>query len=308
MITLRQIEVLRAVMITGTIAGAAKLLNVAAPGVSRLMKYTEKSLKVRLFERRNGRYAPTPEAHDIFEQINGVYKKVDDLQFVLSRLDRGQGVEFKFASVPSIAHVMAPRAVEKLRIKHPDLKLDINIIKIEEVYDYLLLGKGELAVMSYRFDHPSLNFTPLATGRLFCIAPERHALAKRSSIAAAEIVRHPLIGIDPNDPYGRVMAEIFQRQNLTYNMIIRARFGTTVCALVKAGLGIAVIDQFTVAHGSMPGIKLLEIEEPTEFQTYIAVRNDQAPSAYAQSFVRILRDEMMAVATPAMVRSTARAS
>ena len=32
MLTLRQIEVIRAVMLTGTIAGAARLLNVAAPG------------------------------------------------------------------------------------------------------------------------------------------------------------------------------------------------------------------------------------------------------------------------------------
>jgi len=35
------------------------------------------------------------------------------------------------------------------------------------------------------------------------------------------------------------MAEIFARKKLAYDMIIRARFGTTVCALVKAGLGIA---------------------------------------------------------------------
>ena len=34
MLTLRQIEVIRAIMITGTIAGAAKLLNVSAPGIS----------------------------------------------------------------------------------------------------------------------------------------------------------------------------------------------------------------------------------------------------------------------------------
>ena len=35
MITLRQIEVIRAVMVTGTIVGAARLLNVSAPGISR---------------------------------------------------------------------------------------------------------------------------------------------------------------------------------------------------------------------------------------------------------------------------------
>jgi DNA-binding transcriptional LysR family regulator len=46
---------------------------------------------------------------------------------------------------------------------------------------------------------------------------------------------------------------------------------------VKAGLGIAAIDQFTVAHNSTPGVHLLRIEEPTEFQTYVAVKNDRRP-------------------------------
>ena len=75
-------------------------------------------------------------------------------------------------------------------------------------------------------------------------------------------------------------------------------FGTTVCALVRAGLGIAVIDQFTVAHGSMQGIVTIPIEEETQFQTYVAVKNDKAPSLYAETFVRLLREEMNAVVSP----------
>ena len=296
MLTLRQIEVLRALMITGTIAGAAKLLNVSAPGISRSMKHIERLLKLKLFERRHGRYTPTPEANELFEQINGVYRKVDDLQFTLARLNRGTEIELRLGSVPSICHVMVPRTVERLKRLHPDLKLEISILKIEEVLDYLLLGKGEIAAMSYRLDHPGIDFVPLATGALCCIVPENHALADRASISAREIVAHPLIGIDPNDPYGRIMSEIFRREGLTYTMEIKARFGTTVCALVAAGLGIAVIDQFTVAHQSMKGIKILSIEEPTQFQTYIAIKNNKAPSLYADSFVRLLREEMAAVA------------
>jgi DNA-binding transcriptional LysR family regulator len=298
MLTLRQIEVIRAIMISGTISGAAKLLNVSAPGISRLMKHTERGLKLKLFERRHGRYVPTPEANDIFEQINGVYKKVDDLHYTLARIERGGGIELRIGSVPSICHVMVPRAIEKLRRKHPDLRLDINILKIEEALDYLLLGKGEIAAMSYKLDHPGIDFMPLAMGELFCIVPDGHELAVRQSIPAAEIVRHPLIGIDPNDPYGRVMAEIFRQQGLTYDLIIKARFGTTVCSLVRAGLGIAIIDQFTVAHGSMQGIVAVPITEPTQFQTYVAIKNDKAPSHYAETFVALLREEMNAVVTP----------
>ncbi|WP_186417946.1 LysR family transcriptional regulator [Bosea sp. CS1GBMeth4] len=298
MLTLRQIEVIRAIMITGTIAGAAQLLNVSAPGISRLMKHTERTLRLKLFERRHGRYVPTPEAKDIFEQINGVYRKVDDLHSMLARIERGSEVEFKLGSVPSICHVMVPRAIERLRRKHPDLRIDINILKIEEALDYLLLGKGEIVAMSYKLDHPGLDFVPLAMGELLCIVPQDHPLAGRAVISAREIVQHPLIGIDPNDPYGRIMSEIFERQSLHYEMAIKARFGTTVCSLVRAGLGIAVIDQFTVAHGSMQGIATIPISEPTRFQTYVAMKNDKAPSLYAETFVRLLREEMNAVVGP----------
>jgi DNA-binding transcriptional LysR family regulator len=149
--------------------------------------------------------------------------------------------------------------------------------------------------MSYRLDHSGLDFLPLASGELFCIVPEGHELADRKQISAAEIIRYPLIGIDPTDPYGRIMAEIFARKKLNYDITIRARFGTTVCALVKAGLGIAVIDQFTVAYGGFPGVELLRIVEPTKFDTYIAVKRGAPLSLHIEHFIRCLRSEMQAL-------------
>ena len=295
MMTLRQIEVIRAVMVAGTIGGAAKLLNVSAPGISRLVKYTERSLGVRFFQRQNGRYFPTPDAQRIFEQINAVYQKVDDLSDVIAKIGRGDLSELRIGSVPSIAQVMVPRAVEKVRHRYPDLKMDINILKIEEAIDYLLLGKGDCVAMSYRLDQPGLEFLPLASGRLFCIVPDGHELAERKQISVAEMTRFPLIGIDPNDPYGRIMADLFARNKLHYDITIRARFGTTVCALVQARLGIAIIDQFTVAHGNIPGVRLLEIREPTRFDTFIAFKRGAQLSPYATHFIECLRAEMEAV-------------
>ena len=240
MLTLRQIEVIRAIMVTGTVGGAAKLLNVSSPGVSRVMKHAETSVGVKLFSRKNGRYSPTREANAIFNQINGVYDKVEDLQFVISRIKRGANTELKIGSAPSIATVMVPRAIADVRKAFPNLLIEVDILKREDTVDYLLLGKGELVALSYKFEHPMLTFVPLARGRLKCIVPEGHPLSRRSRVTAKEIVKYPLIGVDPNDPYGRIMAEVFSSQALHYEVTIQARFGTTVCALVTHNLGIAL--------------------------------------------------------------------
>jgi len=299
MLTLRQIEVIRAIMVTGTIGGAARLLNVSSPGVSRVMKHAQTSVGVKLFSRKGGRYSPTREANAIFNQINGVYGKVEDLQLVISRIKRGTNIELKIGSSPSIANVMVPRAVADVRKAFPNLLIEVDILKNEDVVDYLLLAKGELVAMSYKFDHPMLTFKPLARGRLKCIVPDGHPLSHRSHVTAEEIVKYPLIGVDPNDPYGRIMADIFTRHTLHYEVTIRARFGSTVCALVTHGLGIAVIDEFTLAGGNWPKIRALDIVEPTAFETYVVHRNDTALSSYGERFVAALRGHMEAIAVSA---------
>ena len=105
-------------------------------------------------------------------------------------------------------------------------------------------------------------------------------------------MQYPLIGIDPNDPYGRIMAGIFSSHALSYEVTIRARFGSTVCALVTNGLGVAIIDEFTLAGDNWPGVRAIEIDEPTVFQTYIAHRKDATLSSYCLHFVASLRGHM----------------
>jgi DNA-binding transcriptional LysR family regulator len=292
MLTLRQIEVVRAIMVTGTVGGAARLLNVSSPGISRVMKHAEATLGLKLFHRKSGRFVPTQEANDIFSLINGVYDKVEDLQFVVRRLKLGADAELRAGSVPSIANVMVPRAVADVRRKFPSLLIDLDVLKLEDVVDYLLLGKGELVAISYRLEHPMVTFTPLAEGRLRCVVPRDHPLAQMAKVSVHDIHRYPLIGIDPNDPYGRIVAGLFTRYELPYEVTIRARFGTTVCGLVANGLGIGVLDEFTLAGDPLPGLTILDIQEPTLFQTYVATRKDATVSSYGSFFVTSLRRQM----------------
>lgn len=68
-----------------------------------------------------------------------------------------------------------------------------------------------------------------------------------------------------------------------------------VGARVGRGLGIALIDEFTLAAGNWPGIVALPIVESTEFETFIAFRRDAALSSYCEHFIVLLRREMQAL-------------
>jgi len=294
MLTLRQIEVIRAIMVAGTVNGAASLLNVSAPGVSRVMKHAESVLGVRLFSRRRGRFIPTAEAKGIVDQVNDIYRKVENLQHSIDALKRGTSVVFSFASVPSISQFVMPRAIKRLREKYPDLLMNIDILKIEEAIDYLLYRRGEVVAMSYRLDHPGMTFHPLAKGELVAVVAEDHPLAGRSEVSVGELARFPLIGIDAHDPYGNIIARAFTDNGHPYDLNIQARFSHTVLSLVRQNLGVAVIDEFSVAAPTVQGISRVPLAESTAFEAYAAVNADVPESLFAGETIQILREEMQA--------------
>lgn len=299
-LTLRQIEIVQAIMISGSFAGAARFLNVAQPGISRTLKHLEGNLGITLFTRHGGRLVPAAEAKDIFEQLQEVHEKLRHFNFSLNQLRRGKGVELSIGSVPSIAQAMVPQAAARFRERFPEVRINIELLKIEEAIDYLMLRKGEVCCMSYRLDNASIEFVPLVKGHLACLVPRGHPLAGAGPVGVRDIVKYPLIGIDPKDPYGKIMADLFAGHDLDYDTPIRARFGSTVIALVRQKLGVAVLDSFTlqdVRHGSSD-LAVIPILEKTSFQTYVARRRDIELSGFAQHFLADLKAIMMQASGP----------
>lgn len=289
MLTLRQIEIIRAIMVTGTIAGAARLLNVSSPGISRLMKYTEESLGVSLFHRRHGRYVPTPEARNVFDLLDSIHRRVEDLQTAVDRLGSGEGRALAVASEPAIAHALLPAAVEEVKRRFPEIVVDIDVVRIEEAIDYLLLGRGEVVAISARFEHSIIDFVPVATGRLVCLVHEASELARADAATPAQIAREPLIFIDASGPYGRASTDLFRRNGLSYRTSVVTRFATMIGELVEAGLGVAVVDEFTAVRVAPNNCRIIEIAAETRFEAYVAFRSDTALSGYAEAFIESLR-------------------
>lgn len=292
-LTLRQVEVIRAVMLAGTIQGAARILNVSAPGISRLLKHTEDLLKVRLFERKAGLFVPAPEAHGIFEMVLRLHQQMQNLNHAVTALQKGGDTRLSLACAPSIAQFIAARAIRAVRQHFPDLFIDLNILKIEETADYLLLERGEFVIMSSPMDNPAIDCTPLAQGRLVAVVPEGHRLAGKEAISVHDLAAEDFVGVDPGDPYGAILARPFLQAGVTPRYTMRGRFAQTVVSLVRHGLGVAVIDEFSVAEVYMPGLVRRPLVEETEVSAWVVQRKGRDLSSFATQTISCFRRELL---------------
>src|SRR5512132_3990381 len=102
-LSLRHIEVIRAVLRAGTLTSAARQLAVSQPGISRVLRNAENRLGLTLFERRAGRLYPTPEVLALYPDIEKIFAEIDTIQRTATDLQRVRGGRLSLVSIPSIA-------------------------------------------------------------------------------------------------------------------------------------------------------------------------------------------------------------
>lgn len=289
MLTVRQIEMFRAVMITKTVSGAARMLGTSQPGLSRMLAHMEDRLHFRLFDRTRGRLVPTQEARILFDEIEHIYKGFDDLSHVIQRLAKGEDRLFRVGASPSLGHSIVPPMLARLTANYPGLTIQFDILSVEQATDYLALQRGDYALSVFPIDHPNILSSRIGAGRMVCAVPASHPLAGRERISVADIAGEQLQSFRPDTPHGRAIAEMFARAGRALEIASYIRFAETAVAFVANGMGIALVDSFTAMQPHADTIRFLEFEDPGVLPVYIN-RNLESPRAIiGETFEEIAR-------------------
>ncbi|HET9105704.1 MAG TPA: LysR family transcriptional regulator [Steroidobacteraceae bacterium] len=268
-ISLKQIEYFRAVMEAGTVSGAAELLSVSQPNVSRMLKYTEGRLGIRLFERSKGRLQPTAEARALYREVQSLHAHLESLQDTVRHIARGELGRFTVGASPSLGRHVLPTALSSLRREFPQLAVKLDILSVSQVIEYVTLNQGECACTIFPISHPQIETQAYAAGALVCAVPRDHPLAKRSLIGPKDLAAETLIGFEPNTPHGRVMHDFLRQTGHEPVYVCTARFAETACALAEQGNGIALVDEFTVSGNVFPNLVALPTKWRKPFRIYL---------------------------------------
>lgn len=283
-INFRQIEVFHAVMIAKTVSGAARLLNVSQPGLSRTLKYTEDRLGFSLFDRIKGRLVPTKEAIALFTEIEAIYHKIDGLEDHIKRLRRGEGAIFRIGAQPSVGHTIVPRALGEMKRKFDDLIIQFDILSRQQVAPYLLQEEGEYVVGVFSVSHPNIISEEICTTPLVCVLKPGHPLCARESVDVSDLADEPLVSFRVNTPHGMQISAAFQEAKVERNVSTYVRFAETACNFVRNGLGVAIVDAFTVLENAGVGVEVRPLTPSRRMSLYVHRNKLASRSLFADIF------------------------
>lgn len=242
---LRQIEVFRAVMLTGSVTDAARLLHVSQPGISRMLGHIELQLGIALFERTRGKLRPTPEASLLYSEVDQVYQGVQRIERRAQDLREGTDLTLRVLASPSTALEVVPQAISALTARFPTARIYMETQLVREMVAQLVRHDADIAVSTLPVEHPLLSTQVVGRWSFACVFKPDHPLATHKRIALQDLRDERLIAFSPDTPQGQLIAKHWQDKGLQPNAQIEVRSGQVACSLAACGAGVAIVDELT---------------------------------------------------------------
>ncbi len=244
-VTHRHVEVFRAVMTAGGVTGAAALLHTSQPTVSRELARMEQLLGYALFERQRGRLKATTRALALFDEVQRSYQGLERVLERAQELGRAEGEHLSILCLPALAHALLPGASAAFLKQHPGAELSITPQESPLLEEWMSAQRFDLALTEAREAPPGTQLEPLLALDEVCVLPAGHRLAAKRQLKPRDFEGEAFVSLAADDPYRAQIDAVFAAAAVHRRMVVETHSAVAVCAMVGAGLGLALVNPLT---------------------------------------------------------------
>jgi DNA-binding transcriptional LysR family regulator len=299
----RQLEAFAAVMSTGSVTGAARLLARSQPAITRLVQELEAEIGYALFTRHGPRVAPTAQGFLLHEDAERVLASLRQIHLRAAEIARGDAQPLVLAATSALAVGLLPQALKHVQAHTGPVPIQLRTVALEQVLHAVLTGAVQLGVCSLPLAHHGLQVHWIAQLPCVAVLPKGDPLARHAVVPLALLAQRRIVTMsNPFRLRHRLDAELAQAGRVPDRRaaLIETNSSTSAQALVRAGLGVAVLEPLT-AHGApLSGLVVRPIDTDIPFFFGVITPQSRPLTAPVQALVDALLQA--AAALPGFVR------
>jgi DNA-binding transcriptional LysR family regulator len=269
---------------------AAARLHLAQPALSQQIRRLEEQLSLQLFQRTKRRVTLTEPGHVLLEKARLLLTHADEAVRSVQRASRGEIGELFIGFVGSAAQGILPEILKVFRKRFPDIRLSLQELTTSQQVTGLRSGRIRVGFLRPPVAEPDVETETVAREPWVVAVPHSHRLRARSIITLRELATEPFIGTP------RALGPGFYDQ--VYRLCLQSGFSPrvvqeaiqmqTIVALVKAGLGVALVPQ-SIAKWSDNGVLYKRIRGSPTVELALAWRRGDS-SPVLRSFVSVVKE------------------
>lgn len=301
---LRQLEVFQAVLQTGNMSAAARLLCITPSAISKTIAHTELQLGYRLFYRTPSGLTPTPEAQVLAPEATGIYRQLDALKRTALNLATSDSGDVRLAAIPSITHEFLPVLLQHHAQQHPGVGVEVRTIHQDQMTQALLTRGVDFGLGFYKHPHPQIASELLLSGLMYlAVAKTLWAQAPRAASPSARLARVPAIRLVGDDPMRQSIDETALRLGSPQGPGIQVQTSRLALELVRLGMGWTVVDFLTAQRLDASQVVAVQLHELPPMSLYSYHAPSSPPGLQATRMLAMLPALLQEALSPKPARA-----
>ncbi|MFD9502387.1 LysR family transcriptional regulator [Streptomyces sp. NPDC060035] len=302
MLDLRRMQLLRAVITSGSVTAAARNLGYTPSAVSQQMAALEKEAGITLLERSGRGVRPTDAGRLLNEYATLIGNHAAEAETALADLRAGRTGQVAIRYFASAGAALVAPALAQLRREQPGVQTELKLSDPADPLPEVKDGRADLALVVRPRDQPAVDgirFVSLLDDKYLVVLPEEHRLAAQREIELTDLADEPWIRSDRPGPCLDPVLDACASAGFSPGFVVESEDHATAQAFVAAGLGIALIPELGIGDPH-PAVAVRRVRNPEPVRSIHAAVRESSPAE--QPALRGLLD---ALRTTAAARTVA---
>lgn len=248
-------------------------MNITQSALSRQIQSLEKELGLLLFERNKRNVKLTPAGRFLKDKWEVEINEIGYIHQFAKQIHLGESGMIKIAHPDSISASIMPDILANISQEYPKLQIKLVQVLYENQQDFLTNYKIDLAITRDINNMPGIKSKKIYTDHLALVIPENHPYQTLDDLTRETLEQQKFIlpPIDEGSSYGHIIQQLFSSYDFVPDVYMHSEFGSIIIALVRKGLGIAVLPDSYSYHES-PGLRFIKL--PIQTDLYLNWRAD----------------------------------
>ncbi|MFI6032784.1 LysR family transcriptional regulator [Streptomyces sp. NPDC051315] len=289
MLDVRRMQVLRAVVGTGSVTAAAARLGYTPSAVSQQVAALEKEAGVELLERVGRGVRPTAAGLLLTEYADAIGRQVAEAETALADLVAGRTGRLAVRYFATAGAGLVAPAVARVRQEHPGVRVELRLAEPGEALADVKEGRADLALLVRTEASDGLRLERLLDDPYLAVLPRGHRLAARRSVRLEELAEEAWVGSEWPGPCLDAQLDACALAGFRPRFVVESEDYVTAQGFVAAGLGVALVPRLGLGSRH-PGVVVREVRDPVPVRGIQAAVRASAPSQPAvEFFIEALR-------------------
>jgi DNA-binding transcriptional LysR family regulator len=246
--TFRQMRTFLAVVESGGVSSAARMLNLTQPAASQQLRELERCLRVRLLDRAGGRSIPTAAGAALLEPARRAQAAIEDAMTVTAAHRAGETGRVRLGTGATACIHLLPAVLAAAKQRMAGLEVTVATGNSADIIRQVELGELDVALVTLPVAASrALSVTRLLSEPMVALIPDAMA-STGETIGAAQLLALPLILHDQGVSTRTLIDDWFRRAGMTPVPAMRLDSVESIKVLVAGGLGASIVPRM-----SLPG-------------------------------------------------------